>query len=60
MVSKDTTKVLEKGKITIDSGAAESVIPASMLQQIKMSESSGSRAGLRYVAANGGNMQRRG
>ena len=56
MVSKRTTRVLEKGKITIDSGAAETVMPATTLQEIKISESSGSRAGLCYVAANGGTM----
>ncbi len=56
MVSRDTTRVLEKGKITIDSGAAESVIPANTLRQIKISWSSGSRAGLYQVAASGRKM----
>ncbi len=56
MVSKDTARVFEKGKITNDSGAAESVMPANALQHIKASESPGSHAGLCYVAADGGKM----
>jgi hypothetical protein len=43
-----------QGKITIDSGAAESVIPPSMFVEVPIKESAGSRAGLCYIAANGG------
>ena len=43
-----------KGRITIDSGAAESVIPPGMLEEVPIKESAGSRAGMCYIAANGG------
>lgn len=46
----------EKGRITIDSGAAESVMPADMLKDIPLHESDGSRKGISYVAAKGGRM----
>ena len=46
----------QKGKITIDSGAAESVMPADMLQDVPLKESEGSRKGVSYIAANGGRM----
>ena len=49
-------KTLGLGRITIDSGAAESVLPDSMLPEIPLRESAGSRAGLHYIAANGSRM----
>ena len=47
---------LGKGKITVDSGAAESVMPVDMLKEVQLKESIGSRSGVHYVAANGGRM----
>ena len=47
---------LGRGKITIDSGAAESVMPVDMLKEIQLRESEGSRKGISYIAANGGRM----
>ena len=47
---------LQRGKITIDSGAAESVMPEGMLQGVKLEESEGSRRGVHYITANGGKM----
>ena len=41
---------------TLDSGAAESVLPKDMLKEVPLKESKGSRSGLNYVAANGGRM----
>lgn len=55
MVDKGREKV-NKGRITIDSGAAESVIPPDMLEEVPIQESAGSRSGLYYIAANGGKM----
>jgi len=49
-------KAIGKGRITIDSGAPESVLPHDMLHEIKLQESEGSRAGVQYIAANGGKM----
>ena len=49
-------KPIGTGKITIDSGAAESVMPADMLSEVKLVPSEGSRNGIHYVAANGGRM----
>ena len=49
-------KAIGKGRITIDSGAAESVLPRDMLHEIRLQESEGSKAGVQYVAANGGKM----
>ena len=45
-----------RGRMTIDSGAAESVLPSGMLPHIKMQESVGSRKGVHYIAADGGRM----
>ena len=42
--------------ITIDSGAAESVIPPSCLPQYPTRPSEGSKAGLNYVSAGGGRL----
>ena len=44
------------GKITIDSGAAESVLPADMLPNEALVEGEARKKGVRYVAANGGKM----
>lgn len=52
----DDSRVISRGKITIDSGAAESVMPTDMLEGVKLQESEGSRNGISYVAANGGKM----
>ena len=49
-------KSIGHGRITIDSGAAESVLPKDMLKEVPLKESKGSRSGLNYVAANGGRM----
>lgn len=54
-IEKAAHKQLGKGKITIDSGAAESVMPAEMLKEVPQ-ESVGSRNGTVYIAANGGRM----
>ena len=43
---------LEKG-ITIDSGAAECVIPVSCIPDVPIAESEGSKKGVHYVAAGG-------
>ena len=45
-----------KGKITIDSGAAESVMPKSMLPKEPLREGEAKKSGVRYVAANGAKM----
>ena len=49
-------KTIGTGKITVDSGAAESVLPMDMLKEIQLKESKGSKAGVQYIAANGGRM----
>ncbi len=49
-----------KGEITIDSGAAESVMPATMLPGEPAVEGDAQRAGVQYVAANGAAMPNRG
>ena len=45
-----------RGKITVDSGAAESVWPEDLLPEVMTRPSVGSRAGVNYVAANGQKM----
>ena len=55
-VDRTESDAIRAGRITIDSGAAESVISPGMLKEIPIRESEGSRAGLCYVAANGGKM----
>ena len=52
----EVMRTIGKGKITVDSGAAESVIPQDMLSEVQMHQSAGSKAGVQYVAANGGKM----
>ena len=43
-----------RGRITFDSGAAESVLPRNMLPNEPIVEGEGKRRGVKYVAANGG------
>ena len=45
-----------RGRITIDSGAAESVMPPDEVPEIPIQESDGHKKGLNYVAANGSKM----
>ena len=45
-----------RGLITKNSGAAESVTPPDMLQEVPTRSSPGSRARTHYIAANGGRM----
>ena len=45
------------GKVTIDSGAAESVMPRDMLSGEPLVEGEAKKAGVRYVAANGARME---
>ena len=45
-----------KGKITVDSGAAESVWPEDLLPEIETRPSTGSQTGVSYIAANGSRM----
>lgn len=57
----NTVDVLElgtskRGNITVDLGAAESVIPHAMLEEIPIRESIGSKTGVSYMAANAGRM----
>ena len=49
-----------RGKITIDSGAAESVLPADVVPNETLVEGEAKRRGVRYVAANGGKMENMG
>ena len=43
-----------RGKVTIDSGAAETVMLRNMLQHETLVEGAPKKAGVKYVAANGG------
>ena len=45
-----------RGRITIDSGAAESVMPPGEVPEIPIKESEGHKKGINYVAANGSKM----
>ena len=56
----ETLKPAGKGRITIDSGAAESVLPVGMLPGEETVEGESKRKGVRYVAANGGKMENHG
>ena len=49
-----------RGKITIDSGAAESVLPRGFVPGEPLVEGEGKRNGVKYVAANGGRMENMG
>ena len=55
-VDTNDAEMIGKGKITIDSGAAESVLPQGMLNEIQLQQSEGSKKGVQYIAANGGKM----
>ena len=44
------------GKITVDSGAAESVWPEGLMPEIQTKPSVGSRTGVTYIAASGNRM----
>ena len=46
-----------KGKITIDSGAGESVLPKDMLPNEELIEGEAKKNGVKYVAANGSKME---
>ena len=46
-----------KGKVTIDSGAAESVMPKGMLDREPLMEGEAKRMGAKYVAADGAKME---
>ena len=46
-----------RGKITIDSGAAESVMPKGMLPNEPAVEGQAKKSGVKYVAANGARME---
>jgi hypothetical protein len=50
-------KGVRRGKITIDSGAEESVYPMSMCDKEDLVETDASRRGLGFVAANGSKMK---
>ena len=47
---------LGKGRITVDSGAAESVMPKDILKEVQLRESEGSKNGIHYKAADRGRM----
>ena len=46
-----------KGKITIDSGAEESVFPVDMIDEAEVVETEASRKGFGFIAANGSKMK---
>ena len=46
----------KRGRITVDSGAAESVWPQDLLPEVETKPSHGSKNGVTYVAANGSRM----
>ena len=48
------------GNITVDSGAAESVMPRGMLENEELVEGAAKLSGVRYVAANGARMENSG
>ena len=60
MPTKTKMRGIGKGKITIDSGAAESVMPTSMLPQVPIYRSSEEKMNTRYTAANGGRLYNEG
>ena len=49
-----------RGKVTIDSGAAESVMPRGMLEGEPLVQGEAKRLGVKYVAANGAKMDNHG
>ena len=56
MTDKKALKTAGRGKITIDSGAAESVLPVDAVPNETLVEGEAKRRGVRYIAANGGKM----
>ena len=56
MAVSATHRSLERGRITVDSGAAESVMPRELLKEVQLKESEGSKNGVSYRAANGTRM----
>lgn len=58
--SKATLKSAGRGRITIDSGAAESVLPAGLLPGEVLREGNAKKAGVTYMAACGTAMQNHG
>lgn len=59
-VDKRALKPAGRGKITIDSGAAESVLPVDVVPNETLMEGEAKKKGVRYVAANGGRMDNMG
>ena len=57
---REKLKPAGTGRIKIDSGAAESVLPVGMLPGEETVEGESKRKGVRYVAANGGKMENHG
>ena len=55
--NREKLKPAGKGRITIDSGAAEPVLPVGMLPGGETVEGESKRKGVRYIAANGGKMR---
>ena len=53
-VDTNDAEMIGKGKITIDSGAAESVLPQGMLSEVQLQQSEGSQRGVQYIAASRG------
>ena len=49
-----------RGKITIDSGAAEPVLPVDLVPNETLVEGEAKRRGVKYVTANGGRMENKG
>ena len=62
MVPKVQKKLVKAGtgKITVDSGAAESVMPKAMLGNEALVAGAAKLAGVKYVAANGARMDNHG
>ena len=58
--NREKLKPAGTGRITIDSGAAESVLPVGMMPGEETVEGESKRKGVRYVAANGGKMENHG
>ena len=54
--AKKKMKAIGKGRITIDSGAAESVIPLDMLKQVRTIPGDASKQNTIYTSADGGQM----
>ena len=54
------TENQKKGRITVDSGAAESVWPESLLPEVETATSYGYRNGATYITAKGDKMDNKG